>query len=243
MSTTPKVASEFNIPSYAWSSHSSEGTAWASLDEDEGLEDDFQTLHTPVRCVVRWEDDGRRCSAKGRPESSRGSPGQGTEYQVDIGKEEETLETIESTWRTTHWLQLVVQGIPDDEVPWAECIIPLTVGTEDVAISLNKCLLTIWWWSIKVQGWDVCPPAPTALNIGQFMTHEEVLENVDNSLWFMAYSHALQRVREAACSRHWPWARGKVMDIGVSPLVRDFWEETGIDLAASCIKLCWELLP
>ena len=34
---------------------------------------------------------------------------------------------------------------------------------------------------------------------------------------------------------------GKVPEVGVSPLVRPFWEETGIELAASCTKLCWEL--
>ena len=146
-------------------------------------------------------------AAEGGLESSRGSPGQQTEYQVDIGQEEETLETIDPTWRTTCWLQLVVQGIPDDEVPWAKCIIPLTVGTEDVAVPLAKRLLAIWRWSIKVQGWDVCPPAPMALNIGQFMTWEEVLENVDNSLWFTAYSCTLQRVREAVHSRRWQGGR------------------------------------
>ena len=117
---------------------------------------------------------------------------------MDIGKEGDTLETIDPTWRTTRWLQLAAQGILDDEVPWAKCVIPLTMGTEDTAVSLAKHLLAIWQWSIKVQGWDVCPPAPMALNIGQFMTREEVLENVDNSLWFEAYSHALQRVGEAA---------------------------------------------
>ena len=37
-----------------------------------------------------------------------------------------------------------------------------------------------------------------ALNIGQFMTREEVLENVDDPQWFAAYSHTLQRVGEAA---------------------------------------------
>ena len=109
-------------------------------------------------------------------------------------------------------------------------------------MSLAKCLLAIWQWSIKVQGWDVCPPTPMALNIGQFMTRKEVLENVDNSLWFTAYSCTLQS-REAMCSRHWQWARGKAADIGVSPLVRAFWEETGVRLTTSCIKLCWELPP
>ena len=28
---------------------------------------------------------------------------------------------------------------------------------------------------------------------------------------------------------------------GVSPMVRAFWEETGVELITSCMKLCWEL--
>ena len=107
------------------------------------------------------------------------------------------LETVDPTWRTTRWLQLVVQGIPDDEAPWYKLITPLMVGVEGAALLLAKCLLTIWQWSIKVQGWDICLPTPMALNIGQFMTQEEVWGNVDNSLWFVAYSHTLQRVGEA----------------------------------------------
>ena len=200
VSTMPKVASVVNIPSHAQSSHSGEGMARASLDEDEALEDDLQTPHTLVCRIMWWEDDGCRCSAKGGLESSRGSPGQWTEYQVDIEEEEEMLETVDPTWRTTHWLQLAVQGTLGDEVPWFELIIPLMVGTGGAALALAKCLLAIWRWSIKVQGLDVCPPAPTALNIGQLMTQEEVLENLDDSLWFAAYSCALQRVGEAACS-------------------------------------------
>ena len=183
------------------SSHSSEGMAQASLDQDEALEDDFQTQHMPVCHIMWWEDNGRRSSAEESLEYSRGSPGQWTEYQIDIGEEEEMLETVNSTWRATCWLQLAVQGTSGDEVPWYKLITPLMVGDEGVALSLAKHLLTIWWWSIKVQGQNICPPAPTVLNIGQFMMREEVLAKVDNSLWFEAYSHALQRVREAACGR------------------------------------------
>ena len=144
ISTMPKVVSAVNIPSHAWSSHSSERIAWASLNEDDTWEDDFQTLHTPVCHVVWQEDDGCRDPAEGRPGSSRGSPGQQTEYQVDIGEEEATLETIDPTWRTTRWLQLAVQGISDDEVPWYEFVIPLMVGTEGAALSLAKHLLVVW---------------------------------------------------------------------------------------------------
>ena len=153
------------------------------------------------------------------------------------------LETIDPTWRTTHWLQLVVQGISDDEVPWYEFIIPLTVGTEGTALSLAKHLLMVWRWSAKVLGWDICPPALTTLNFGQFMTREEVSEGVDEPLWFVAYSHALQQVGEEVCRQKWEWPVGKTPEVRVSLLVHAFWEETGVELTTACIKLCWELPP
>ena len=186
----PKLASAVNIPSHAWSSHSGGGMARASLDDDDAWDDDFQTPHTPVHHIVWREDDGHGEPVDGRMESLRGSPGWWTGYQVDIGEEEATLETIDPTWRTTHWLQLVVQGISDDKVPWYEFISPLMVGIEGTALSLAKCLLMVW--SVKVLGQDVCLPTPTALNIGQFMTREEVSEGIDKPLWFVAYSCALQ---------------------------------------------------
>ena len=153
------------------------------------------------------------------------------------------LETVDPTWRATRWLQLAVQGISDDEVPWYELITPLMVGAKGAVLLLAKCLLTIWQWSIKVQGWDICPPVLTVLNIGQFMMQEEVLGKVDDSLWFKAYSHTLQRVGEATCSQQWQWPKGKAREVGVSPLVRAFWEETSLELATSCTRLCWELPP
>ena len=152
--TTPKVASVVNVSPHARSSHPSEGTALASLDQDEVLED-FQTQHTPVCSVKRRGDSGSRASAGGGPECSRGSLGWWAVYHLDIGKEEEMLKTVDPTWQMTRWLQLVVQGISDDEVPWYECITPLTLRAEHAALLLAKCLLTIWRWSLRVQGWDV----------------------------------------------------------------------------------------
>ena len=110
----------------------------------------------------------------------------------------------------TRWLQLAVQGISDDEVPWYECIALLTSGAEGAALSLAKRLLAIWQWSLRVQGQDVSPPpAPTVLNIRQFMMRDEVRGDVDNTLWFEVYSHTLQRVGEAVCGRRWQWLKGK----------------------------------
>ena len=182
ISTTPKVALVVNVPPYTWSSHSSKGMVQASLNQDKALEDDFQTQHMPVHRVMRWEDNGHQSSAEGRLECSRGSPGQWTGYHIDVG-EEEMLETVDPTWWTTCWLQLVVQGISDDKVPWYEFVTQLMMGTEGTALLLAKCLLTIWWWSIRVQKWDIFLPTPTVLNIGQFMMGDEV----QGEMWTIRY--------------------------------------------------------
>ena len=130
ISTTPKVASTVNVPPHTQSSHSSEGMAQALLDHDEALEDDFQTQHMLVHRIMQWEDTGHRSSAEGRLECSRGSPRQQTGYCIDISEEEEMLEIVDPTWQTTRWLQLAVQGISDEEVPWYEYIAPLMMGAE-----------------------------------------------------------------------------------------------------------------
>ena len=127
---------------------------------------------------------------------------------------------------------MAVQGISDDKVPWYKCVAPLT--SEGTALSLAKCLLAIWRWSLRVQGRDICPPA---LNIGQFMTRDEVQGEVDNSLWFEVYSHTLQRVGEAVHGQRWQWPKGKAREVAVSPIVRAFWEETGMEPATTCTRL------
>ena len=131
-------------------------------------------------------------------EASEGSPSWQSFFWVDVGEEEpETLECIDPHWRATHWLQVVVQGIADEEVPWYKLVTSLMSGVEGTALSLAKHLLVAWWWNIKVHREDDCPPTPTVLNIGQFMTDEETKWGVGEPHWFMAYSHALQWVGEA----------------------------------------------
>ena len=126
--------------------------ARASLYNKDTWEDDFQTLHTPVRRVV-WRDGGGHGElAAERMEASRGSPGWQSFYQVDVGEEElEMLECIDPHLRAMRWLQVAVQGI-GEEVPWYELVTPLTSGAEGVALSLAKHLLAAWRWNIKVTG-------------------------------------------------------------------------------------------
>ena len=71
--TTPKLSSAVNIPAYAQSSCSVGGMAWASLDNDEVGEDDFQT-HIPQ--YAAWLDEmggSQREPATERMEASRES--------------------------------------------------------------------------------------------------------------------------------------------------------------------------
>ena len=84
------------------------------------------------------------------------------------------LECIDLHWRATHWPQVAVQGIAKEEVLWYELVTLLTLGAEGAALSLAKHFLMAWWWNIQVHGEDACPPALTILNIGQFMTDEEM---------------------------------------------------------------------
>ena len=191
--TMCKLPLAINIPTYTWFSHLARGMARASLDDEEAREDDFQTPHTPVCRVVRQYGGSRGELATEQMEASRGSPAWWSFVQMDISKEEpETLEHIDPHWRAMHWLQVAVQGIADKEVPWYELVAPLTLGAEGMALSLAKHLVMVWLWNIKVHREDNCPPALSILNIGQFITDEEIAGGMGQPHWFMAYSCALQ---------------------------------------------------
>ena len=196
--------------------------------------------HAGTPCsLARWG-----CCGELAMEASRGSPSWQSFFQVDVGEQEpEMLECIDPHWRATHWLQVAIQGITEEEVPWYELVTPLMLGTEGMALSLAKHLFVVWWWNIKVCREDNCPLAPTVLNIGQFMTDEETAGGVGEPHWFMAYSHALQWVGKAAHRWKWEWPTREALKVKASPLVCAFWHETGMDLTVASIKLCWEPTP
>ena len=72
--TMPKLALAVNVVSYARSSCSSGGMAWASLSEEDAWEDDFQTPHTPVCHIVRQDGGGCGELAPEWMDASRRSP-------------------------------------------------------------------------------------------------------------------------------------------------------------------------
>ena len=85
-----------SIPAYARSSCSEGGVAWTSLDDDEDLEEDFETPHTPICHIVRQEEGGQGELVAKQMEAFGGSPAWQLFAQVDIGEEElKTLEEID----------------------------------------------------------------------------------------------------------------------------------------------------
>ena len=137
-------------------------------------------------------------------EASGGSLAWQLVARVYISEEEpKTLEEINAHWRAQQWLQVASQGIRDEEVLWHDLLAPLTSGAEGAAKALAKCLVAVWKWNIKVQGEGVCPPIPSVFNIGQFLTDQDVEGGMGELHWFVAYSHMLQRVDEAAHGRKW----------------------------------------
>ena len=88
----------------------------------------------------------------------------------------------------------------------------------------------------------MCPPTPTMLNIDQFLHDQETEGDWGEPHWLVAYSHALQRVGEAAHGRKWD-AQQESLEVKASPLVCAFWHETDIDLMRVSIKHCWEPFP
>ena len=243
LNTMTKLSLAVSIPAYTRSSCSTLGVAQALLDDDEDWEEDFQIPHTPIHHVVRWEEGGQGKLATEQMEASRGSPAWWLVAWVDISEEEpETLKETDAHWRAQWWLQVATQGIRDKEVPWHDLLAPLRSGAEGVAKALAKCLVAVWRWNIKVRGEGVCPPAPLVLNISQFLTDQEVEGGMGELHWFVAYSHTLQRVGEAAHGRKWDtwW---EALEIKASPLVCAFWHGTEVDLTMVSVKHCWQPTP
>ena len=239
--TMPKLASAINVPAYACSSRSGQGMARASLDNEDAWEDDFQTLHTPVCRVVWWDGDSHGEPATERMEASRGSPSWQPYYQVDVGEEEAEMLVHQSSLEGHPLAPSGGPGHHRGRSALVQVSHPADVGGVRHSFVIGQAPPC----GVEYQGsWeDACPPAPTILNIGQFMTEEEVAEGMGEPHWFMAYSCALQWVGEAACGWKWEWPTREALEVKVSPVVLTFWQETGVDLTVTCIKLCWEPTP
>ena len=101
---------------------------------------------------------------------------------------------------------------------------------------LTKQLLAAWSWVKKVSNTCTCLPAPTVLNIGQFLN--ECPKEGDHTPWLLAHAHTLQHMDEATDGRMW-WPSGVHFTPQIFLLVDVFIQETGAELVEADIASCW----
>ena len=92
---------------------------------------------------------------------------------------------------------------------------------------LTKHFLATWQWMVEVATTNFGLPAPTMLNIGQFLDGKQ--KEGDHTPWLLAYAHTLQCVGEVTEGRMWH-PIGMHFTPQVSTLVDAFIEEMGTEL-------------
>ena len=143
-------------------------------------------------------------------------------------------------WQMTKWLEACVGSLGEEDITWWLLVTPLTDGGPGAAKELAKHFMAVWKWTAMVSTMPICPPAPTMLNIGQFL--EGRPKEGDHTPWLLAYAHALQRMGEAAEGRMWH-PSGMCFSLQISPLVGAFIEEMGAEVIELNITACWGQPP
>ena len=128
-----------------------------------------------------------------------------------------------------------IETLREEDVQWWPLVPLMDEGTPGTR-ELTKCFLATWQWTVEVAATKFCPPAPTMLNIGQFL--DEEMEEGDHMPWLLAYVCTLQCMGEATVGRTW-CPMGMHLTPQVSPLVDAFIEETGAEFTELSIAACW----
>ena len=143
---------------------------------------------------------------------------------------------LDPMWQTTKWLEASEGNLGEEDITWWPLLLLLTDGCNTATKELAKHLMTMWRWMPKVSTMPLCPPAPTVLNIRQFL--DECPKEGDHTPWLLAYVHVLQHMGEAIDRRVWH-PSGVCFTLQISPLVDAFIEETGVELMEADIASCW----
>ena len=140
------------------------------------------------------------------------------DFDADIDEEEAFHESnrcimmwcsvkrcLDLMWQTTKWLQACEESLDEEEISWWPLLLPLTDGSDMATRELAKQLLATWRWVKKVSNTPTCPPAPTVLNIVQFLNEHP--KEGGHMPWLLAYACVLQCMGEATDGRMW-WPSG-----------------------------------
>ena len=175
------------VPQRVRSSSSTEGAAAASWDhDDENMgEEAFHRFHVHrVQLEAPKEkSDAPPCRVVWGPQADGG--------EVDL------------LWETTKWFQHCEEQYTDEDLAWWPLLHPLTDGRDEAALALAQCLMAASRWTATISESITCLPAPTILNIGQFLCKKLSSDGWNEQQWLEAYSQALQCVGEAVVGRHW----------------------------------------
>ena len=147
-SKTPTLWSVINMPSGATSAHAGSGAMTTSL--DLGEEDNREPFHEFNRCRMQqcWVGEPSEPPRRVQPCLQKG---------------------LSPEWQTIRWLQQCKSEIMDDKVIWWALVDPLTDGSDAASQALAKRLVAMWRYTFMLSAYCICPPAPTSLNIGQFL--------------------------------------------------------------------------
>ena len=115
-------------------------------------------------------------------------------------------------------------------------------GSDAATKDLAKRLMAAWKWARAVSESPICPPAPTVLNIGQFLDEDSTGHGWSQQEWLLAYAHVLKYVGEATDRRMWKPNRKCFMP-QICMLLDAFLEATGAKVVEADVARCWSEPP
>ena len=153
-----------------------------------------------------------------------------------------TGDKIDPLLQTTRWLRSFKEQCEEDEPIWWPLICPLTDESDTATLALAQLLMATWRWAITISTPPICLPAPTVMNIRQFLDKDTTGHRWSVQQWLEAYTHALQHVGEVAEGRCWR-PEGEGFTPKVLPLMEAFNSMTGAWDAENCAACCWSEPP
>ena len=107
---------------------------------------------------------------------------------------------------TMRWKKEHQHSYTDVQLDFWLLLRPLTDGGEESSRHLMRRLLSVWHWASALEP-PVCPPAPSSLDIGQWLWEDGNVD--DRQLWIEAYMCSLQHMAKASVGQFWTmqWAK------------------------------------
>ena len=106
---------------------------------------------------------------------------------------------IDPLWQATRWLKNFEEQCGESKPICWLLIYPLTEGGDVAALALVHQLMATWRWATVVSPSPICPPAPTVMNIGQFLEEDTTGCRWSMQQWLEAYAHGLS-AHQGSCT-------------------------------------------